>query len=281
MRPGQWIKNAFVFLPVFFDGKLMNADCLVASVIVFFAFCMAASGVYCLNDVVDVEADRLHSKKCNRPVACGAISKNTATGIASACMVVSFLIVLCVGKTIFFILALYVLMNIAYCVKLKHIAIVDVLVIAIGFVLRVVIGGYASSVNVSHWIVLMTFLLALFLALAKRRDDVVVYDDTGVVLRKNVVNYNIDFMNQTIGIVASITMVCYIMYTLSEEVTNRLHTNYLYVTALFVLAGIMRYLQLTVVDVKSGSPTQVFMNDRFTQVCVLLWILSFVYFIYF
>lgn len=114
-------------------------------------------------------------------------------------------------------------------------------------------------------------MLALFLAFAKRRDDVVIYEDTGVKARRNVNRYNLQFMNQAISIVASITMVCYIMYTVSDEVVERMHTSYLYITSIFVLAGIMRYLQLTIVDVKSGSPTKVLMKDRFIQLCILGW----------
>lgn len=172
-------------------------------------------------------------------------------------------------------------MNVAYCVRLKQIAIIDVFIIAVGFVLRILVGGVASGTQLSHWIILITFLLALFLAFAKRRDDVVMYEQTSVVVRRNVNRYNLAFMNQAIGIVASITMVCYIMYTVSDEVVAQMHTPYLYVTSVFVLAGIIRYLQLTIVDVRSGSPTKVLMHDRFIQGCIAGWILTFLLIIYF
>jgi 4-hydroxybenzoate polyprenyltransferase len=171
-------------------------------------------------------------------------------------------------------------MNIAYCVKLKQKAIVDVFIIAIGFVLRILMGGFATGIYISHWIILMTFLLALFLAFAKRRDDVVMYENTGVKARRNVDRYNLEFMNQTIGIVASVTMVCYIMYTVSEDVIRRLDSQYVYVTSIFVLAGIIRYLQVTIVDVKSGSPTKVLMKDRFIQACVTGWMITFALILY-
>lgn len=160
------------------------------------------------------------------------------------------------------------------------ITIIDVFIIAFGFVLRIFVGGVAVGIHLSHWIILMTFLLALFLAFAKRRDDVVIYQETGVSARKNVNRYNLEFMNQTIGIIASITMVCYIMYTVSEEVVERMHTQYLYATSVFVLAGIVRYLQITIVDVKSGSPTKVLMKDRFVQLCIIGWILTFILILY-
>ena len=175
----------------------------------------------------------------------------------------------------------YILLNIAYCVRLKQIALVDVFVIATGFVLRVFAGGFATGIYLSHWIILMTFLLALFLAFAKRRDDVVIYEDTGVIARKNVNRYNLDFMNQAITIVASITMVCYILYTVSPEVIERFDSPYVYITSIFVLAGIIRYLQLTIVDVKSGSPTKILMKDLFIQLCIVGWVCVFITIIYF
>lgn len=178
------------------------------------------------------------------------------------------------------IIIFYVLMNIAYCIKLKHIAIVDVFIISLGFVLRVLIGGFATGIYLSHWIVLMTFLLALFLAFAKRRDDVVLYEESGVKARKNVNRYNVAFMNHAIGIVAGITMICYIMYTVTPEVMARFESRYLYITSFFVLAGIIRYLQVTIVDLRSGSPTKVLLRDRFIQACIVGWVTTFFVIIY-
>jgi 4-hydroxybenzoate polyprenyltransferase len=288
LRPQQWIKNIFIFLPVFFDGKLLHIDLLLATAMVFVAYCLAASGVYCFNDVYDAEADRLHPKKCLRPIASGTVSKTAAYSIMGVCFLISILLV-----TISFhdeypkmlrligVITFYILMNIAYCVKLKQKAIVDVFIIATGFVLRIVAGGFATGIHLSQWIVLMTFLLALFLAFAKRRDDVVIYEDTGILTRKNVSRYNLAFMNQAIGIVASITMVCYIMYTVSPEVTERFHSHYVYITSIFVLAGIIRYLQVTLVDVRSGSPTKILLKDRFIQACIIGWVITFFFILYF
>ena len=171
-------------------------------------------------------------------------------------------------------------MNIAYCVKFKQIALLDVLIIAMGFVLRIVAGGLATGIILSHWIVLTTFLLALFLAVAKRRDDVAIYETSGVKARKNVVRYNMDFLNQSIGILGSITIMCYILYTVSNEVVERIGSRYLYATSVFVLAGILRYMQLTLVDRKSGSPTKVLLHDHFIHVCIIGWILAFTFILY-
>lgn len=287
IRPQQWVKNFFVFLPLFFDRHLLDASYLVPAIVVFFAFSFVASSIYCFNDVWDAELDRLHPKKCKRPVASGKISPAVAYTIMGVLLVFAF-----VGVAAFFradrqamtgvaaVLASYFVLNILYCVKLKQIALIDVFIISVGFVLRVVVGGIAAGIYISHWIILMTFLLALFLAFAKRRDDVVMYEKTGLVARKNVVRYNVQFMNQVISIVATVTMVCYIMYTVSPEVVERYGSNYLYLSAIWVLLGILRYLQLTIVDMKSGSPTNVLLCDRFIHFCIVCWILTFVVIIY-
>ena len=285
MRPHQWLKNLFIFLPMFFDRHLTDVRMLGASVLAFVAYSLAASGIYCFNDIWDAEADKLHPEKCKRPVACGLLSKGAAGVLALVCFVAAIATPLTVdliggGNRLIAILLIYILLNLAYCMKLKQIALVDVFIIAAGFDLRILAGGAATGVYLSHWIVLMTFLLALFLAFAKRRDDVVLYNETGQKARKNVNRYTLDFMNQAISVVASVTMVCYIMYTVSEEVVQHTGSPYLYITAVFVLAGLMRYLQLTIVDVKSGSPTKVLMRDRFVQACVAGWVLTFIVILY-
>ena len=284
LRPQQWLKNGFIFIPLFFDHKLTDWYCLCSAILAFFAYSFAASAIYCLNDLIDVEADRKHPKKCKRPIAAGVISKAQALLLVALCLGVAFAIAsMLEGNAqwkVIGILGVYIVMNIAYCLKLKQMAIVDVFIIAVGFVLRIFVGGFATGVVLSQWIVLMTFLLALFLAFAKRRDDVVIYEDTGVLARKNVNRYNLPFMNQVIGVVSSITMVCYIMYTVDPEVIARMGSRYVYITSVFVLAGIIRYLQLTIVDVKSGSPTKVLMKDRFVQCSIIGWIITFVLIIY-
>lgn len=284
LRPQQWLKNGFIFIPLFFDHKLTDWYCLCSAILAFFAYSFAASAIYCLNDLIDVEADRKHPKKCKRPIAAGVITKVQALLLVALCLCVAFAIASMLDSyaqwKVMGILGVYIIMNIAYCLKLKQMAIVDVFIISVGFVLRIFVGGFATGVVLSQWIVLMTFLLALFLAFAKRRDDVVIYEDTGVLARKNVNRYNLPFMNQVIGVVSSITMVCYIMYTVDPEVIARMGSRYVYLTSVFVLAGIIRYLQLTIVDVKSGSPTKVLMKDRFVQCSIIGWIITFVLIIY-
>ena len=284
LRPHQWLKNLFIFLPLFFDRHLLEGNYLIPSLVAFFSYCFAASSIYCFNDIYDRDADRQHPKKRLRPIASGAVSVRFGYVLMALMFLLSMATAWLLSAPsrwqVIGILLFYYAMNIAYCVRLKQIALVDVFIIAVGFVLRIVTGGVATHIRLSHWIVLMTFLLALFLAFAKRRDDVIIYEGTGVKPRSNVNRYNLAFMNQAISIVASITMVCYIMYTVSEEVIQRMNNHLLYATSVFVLAGIMRYLQLTIVDAKSGSPTRVLMKDRFVQYCILGWILFFCLILY-
>ena len=244
---------------------------------------MIASSVYCFNDIIDVEADRRHPVKCSRPIASGAISLKQAYGLMALMLALSMVALLFLQqhywKVLLIILGYYVL-NLAYCAELKQHAIVDVCVIAFGFVLRLLAGGFATGIVLSRWIVLMTFLITLFMSFGKRRDDVIRMNDTGEAPRKNTIRYNLVFIDQAITITASVTLVCYIMYTVSPEVISQLHTPYLYLTTVFVLLGLLRYIQLTVVDKRSGDPTKMMLRDRFIQIDVLLWALSFLIMIY-
>ena len=283
IRPQQWIKNGFVLIPMFFGGRLLNADDAIASVVTFFAFSCAASAIYCFNDIVDVDADRRHPVKCGRPIASGAVSVPTAYALMAVLALLSALLLFLLpqraGETAG-IVAFYFLLNMAYCLWLKRHAIIDVCTVAFGFVLRILAGGMACDVAVSNWLVLMTFLLALFLSFAKRRDDVLRMNETGEPPRRNTIRYNITFVNQAITVTGTVTLVCYIMYTVSPEVVSRFHAPYLYLTSIFVLVGLLRYIQLTVVDEVSGDPTKILLRDRFTQAIVVAWIMSFLLIIY-
>lgn len=272
-------------IPMFFGGSLLDPSDIRASVVTFFAFSFIASSVYCFNDIIDVEADRRHPVKCKRPIASGAISVRSAwalmalmflLSVGTVCLLDTYTHVINVGLVIL----IYYILNILYCSKLKQYAIVDVCIIAFGFVLRVLAGGFSTDISLSKWLVLMTFLLTLFLSFAKRRDDVLRMNETGEPPRKNTIRYNLTFINQAITITASVTLVCYIMYTVSPEVVNRFHSDLLYLTSVFVLLGLLRYIQITVVDKRSGDPTKMMLRDRFTQCVVLLWALTFLVLIY-
>ena len=282
-RPTHWIKNIFVFLPVFFGGALLNTTEVVAAALTFMSFSLAASAIYCLNDIIDVDADRAHPVKCKRPIASGAISIPQAYGMMTVSLLISIVLMFLLpeghAKSILVIIAYFVI-NVAYCLRLKEYAIIDVCIIASGFVLRILAGGYATGVHLSKWIVLMTFLLTLFLAFAKRRDDVLRMNTTGRAPRKNTSRYNLTFINQAITITGSVMVVCYVMYTVSPEIIAQFATDKLYLTSILVILAILRYLQISVVDEKSGDPVKVALSDRATQLILLAWLLSFLIIIY-
>jgi len=284
IRPEQWTKNLFIFLPMFFSGQLYNIPMLVSCAIAFVAFSLAASSIYCFNDIFDVVLDKSHPEKCKRPIASGMVSSKTAYIIAAVCVTLSISVLFFFGGesryVLIMLIALYYVMNIAYSLRLKSFAIVDVMIISIGFVLRLFVGKEASGIWLSEWIIIMTFLLALFLAFAKRRDDVVLYENTGVLPRQHINQYTLEFLNQIITIIATITIIAYIMYTISPEVTARFNSRYVYSTAVFVLAGIIRYLQLTTVRKISGNPTKILLRDRFIQCCIVGWLIIFGIIIY-
>lgn len=284
LRPHQWIKNLFVFMPLFFSGQMYDSICWLQAFITFLAFSLMASAVYCMNDLRDIEADRQHPQKKNRPLASGKMKPVNAvilmTFLILSSLALAYFALRFATFRVFSVLIFYFCLNIAYTFKLKKVAIVDVVIVAFGFVLRLVAGGWACDIWLSPWIVLMTFLLALFLAFAKRRDDLTLSEkskeETG-----SKKCYTLPFMNQTLGLIGAITIVCYVMYTVSPEVVWRFNCEYIYVTSIFVITGILRYLQLAMVENRTGSPTLVILQDRFIQCCVLLWLASFAAILYF
>ena len=285
IRPQQWLKNVFVMIPMFFGGSLLDPEDIRSSVLTFLAYSFIASSVYCFNDINDVEADRRHPVKCKRPLASGALPMGAAWALMALMFAAAAAMTALLGDTAHMlnvggVLLIYYVMNLCYCAKLKQYAIVDVCIVAFGFVLRVLAGGFATDIEPSKWLVLITFLLTLFLSFAKRRDDVLRMNETGEPPRKNTIRYNLTFINQAITVTATVTLVCYIMYTVSPEVEMRFHSDMLYLTSVFVLLGLLRYMQITVVDKKSGDPTKIMLRDRFTQLVVAAWALAFLVIIY-
>lgn len=282
-RPTHWLKNIFVILPVFFGGAILNTTQAISAALTFMSFSLAASAIYCLNDIIDVDADRAHNVKRHRPIASGAITIPQAYGMMTISLLASIVLMLLQpegqANTITVIIT-YFLLNVAYCLKLKEYAIIDVCIVASGFVLRILAGGFATGVQLSKWIVLMTFLLTLFLAFAKRRDDVLKMNETGRAPRKNTSRYNLTFINQAITITGTVMLVCYIMYTVSPEIIAQFGTDKLYLTSILVILALLRYLQIAVVDEKSGDPVKVVLSDRATQFILMAWVLSFLVLIY-
>ena len=282
-RTTHWLKNIFVILPVFFGGAILNTTQAISAALTFMSFSLAASAIYCLNDIIDVDADRAHNVKRHRPIASGAITIPQAYGMMTISLLASIVLMLLLpegqANTITVIIT-YFLLNVAYCLKLKEYAIIDVCIVASGFVLRILAGGFATGVQLSKWIVLMTFLLTLFLAFAKRRDDVLKMNETGRAPRKNTSRYNLTFINQAITITGTVMLVCYIMYTVSPEIIAQFGTDKLYLTSILVILALLRYLQIAVVDEKSGDPVKVVLSDRATQFILMAWVLFFLVLIY-
>lgn len=244
------------------------------------AFSLVASGVYVINDYRDRFVDRQHPKKKLRPIASGEIGTLTAWILIVVLVTSGFIIAAALEITFCYLLLSYFLMNLAYSFGLKNIPIVDLFIVAIGFLLRVYSGGVIAGLPITHWLSIMILLLALFLIIAKRRDDILINAKNGCVIRKSTQSYNLDFINSCITLLSGIVIVAYIMYTLSPEVTERFSSDYLFITAIFVIAGIMRYLQITFVENRSGSPTRIFITDKFILATIAGWILSFYLIIY-
>lgn len=284
MRPGQWVKNLFVFLPMFFDGRLLDPESWVMSTVAFILFSLTAGAVYCFNDAKDANYDRSNPDKRTRPVASGAVSRTEATALGLVLIAVVAITVAIVPLPGLLHAGLpltaYLLLNVAYTLWLKRIEIVDVATIAIGFVLRLYAGAAACYIWVSPWIVVLTFLLTMMLAVAKRRYELQSFIDSGVVSRRNIKGYNLKFLDMILGTLAAVTLVSYIIYSVSPDVETRLGSDHVYVTSVFVLLGIFRYLQLSLVDNSGGDPSAILTTDRFLQTCIVGWIASFIFIIY-
>jgi len=277
IRVKEWIKNLFLFVPLFFAGKLYGSGTITQLIMGFFAFSFVASSIYILNDYRDIEDDRKHPEKSKRPLAAGTVSRAVA--------VITFILLLIAGFALSWIanprlkfsmvLGIYFLLNVAYSLGLKAIPVLDLFIVAAGFVLRIKGGAVICVVGVSEWMNIMVFLLALFMAIAKRRDDILLKIASGMDMRKSVKGYNLEFISTVMSLVCAVIIIAYFMYTMSPEVEARLGTYRLYYTCIFVMAGIMRYLQIVYVIGKSESPTKILYKDRFIQITILLWIASF------
>ena len=281
IRPHQYIKNIFILLPLFFVGEILNTDKILNAVTAFAAFSLVASAIYIFNDYNDIKDDRRHPKKKHRPLASGLVNKTTALSLMVFLLLIGFSLMATISINSVIVLTIYVSINILYSLKLKRIALLDVTIIAIGFVLRLFAGSFACDVSLKVWIVIMTFLLALFLALAKRRDDVLILNKSGNKMRKSIDGYNLDLIDGAMFIMSAVVIVAYLQYTTSREIIEKFQNENLYLTTIFVIFGVMRYLQMTFVEKNSGSPTEIILKDRIMQINLLLWVLSFIWIIYF
>lgn len=280
IRPQQWIKNLFLFVPLFFAGDFFNVPKLLVLFEGFIAFSIVSSAAYILNDYRDIEADRIHPVKQYRPLASGKINPLIALMLMVLLAAIGLTISFFINTTFSIVLIIYVVVNLLYSFGLKNVSVIDILIVAIGFVLRILAGGFIADVFISHWLVIMIFLLSLFLVVAKRRADVIEFNTSGKMIRKSLVNYNLEFINHTLTMLSGVIIVAYIMYSVSPDVIGRLGTENLYMTSVFVILGLIRYLQLTLVENRSGSPVRILYTDKFILLTLGGWILSFFLILY-
>jgi 4-hydroxybenzoate polyprenyltransferase len=278
MRPRQWVKNAFVAAPLFFTPQAVSVRSALLVAAGILCFCALSSAVYILNDYLDRDADRRHEAKRSRPLAAGTVSAAAALALMGVLAVAGIGGAFALDRDFAAFGFAYFALNVVYSLRLKRIAILDVMLVSLGFVLRVYAGGALIGVHPTVWIIVCTALLALFMALAKRRDDLV--KGLGDDHRASLAGYSLRFLDTSIAIVLAGLLVAYLMYTTDTANMQRLGTDQLFITTPFVMAGVLRYLQITIVEERSGSPTDIVLSDRFLAVAVAGWVATFAWLIY-
>ena len=280
VRPGEWTKNLFVFAALLFGQRLTDPASIGRATTAFAIFCSLAGVVYLVNDVVDRDSDRQHPRKSARPIASGALSVSAALSFAAVLGTSALAAAWWMGRDFGLVATSYVLLLVLYSGPLKHIVIIDVLTIAIGFVLRVVAGAVAVGVPISQWLLICTILLALFLGLSKRRHEIVLLADGATGHRRIVQEYSPYLLDQMIGVVTASTLMAYILYATSHETAEKFGTSLLGLTIPFPLYGIFRYLYLVHHKEGGGSPAELLLNDRPLLACVALWVIAVVVIVY-
>ena len=279
MRVRQWVKNSFVLAGVFFSDQLFERTTLVRSLLAAVAFCFISSAVYVFNDIFDRAADAAHPQKRDRPLPSGQVSVREATTLVVVLVVATGAVLGAVrfDGRVNAMIGAYALANVLYSIRFKHVSLVDVLVIALGFVLRLEAGIYAVGVEPSSWIVLCTGLLSLLLALAKRRSDLVVEQ---AVNRRSLEGYTLGFIDQALSMMGAATIVVYALFTVSDYAQDRFDAPLLYLTTFPVVLGVLRHLQITIVQGRYASPTDLVLRDRPLQLLIVVWVAMFFVFVY-
>ncbi|MFZ5800636.1 MAG: decaprenyl-phosphate phosphoribosyltransferase [Candidatus Omnitrophota bacterium] len=281
LRPKQWIKNFFVFSPLLFSGRLLDAGKAAGVSLACVCFCLLSSAVYLLNDILDREEDKSHPRKSQRPVAKGELSRSSAILGSFLLCVAGFAIIAFTGNFYLGLVAiLYMVINILYSLLLKHLIILDAITIAVGFVLRVYAGAAVLHIRPSAWLQICTFLLALFLCLGKRREDLLFQRPLDRQSRKIFFKYQLSFLDNFLNITAGLNILAYILYTLSGEATKRPYGQYLLYTSVFVIYGISRHLFLIRMDKRYTDPTEILISDAPLQINLLLWLFAVVLILY-
>ena len=278
LRPSHYLKNIFIFLPLFFSGQITLIDKSLNALIAFIAFSLSASAIYIFNDLKDLKDDKIHPVKKLRPLASGLVDQKIAIFLMILLICISLGIMITVSKESLVILIIYISLNLVYSLGLKKISILDIIIISTGFVLRLFVGSFAYNVKLEIWIVIMTFLLALFIALGKRRDDALILKSTKKKMRKSIDGYNLKLIDSSMLVLAAIIIVSYIQFSISLETIIKFN-EYLYLTTIFVIFGIIRYMQLVFVKNTSGDPVEIILKDKVIQINLLIWLSTFIWII--
>jgi 4-hydroxybenzoate polyprenyltransferase len=284
MRIHQWVKNVFIFAPMVFSLHKSQLDFINIknNLLAFLLFSLVAGCIYVFNDCFDKKKDQLHPDKKKRPIASGALSIGTAAAGASTILLFSMMAIFVLNIYFFYIALVYIGLNVVYSSLLKKIVILDVMVIAVGFVLRVEIGGVINNIELSRWILIITFLLAIFLGLIKRRQELIKINEaissgnTEIQIRKTLQKYNLSLLDQLISITTATTLISYIIYVVNPDIQQKFHTKYLYLTVPFVVFGIFRYLYLTYVKGKGENPAEIIFSDIPFTANAFVWVTVFI-----
>ncbi|MCX8064688.1 MAG: decaprenyl-phosphate phosphoribosyltransferase [Candidatus Hydrogenedentes bacterium] len=271
LRIYQWTKNLLVFAALVFAGELIDIPALIKTIIAFVAFCLSASSAYILNDIIDIERDRLHPEKSQRPIPKGDISILFAIILIALLSMIAIALSFYLGIRFFIILCVYVFLTVSYSLIWKGIFLLDVLVLALGFVVRAIAGAVAINVVFSNWLIVCTLFLALFLGLAKRRSELLLLKEGAENHRSVLIYYTKEYLDQLLLVVAGGAIITYTIYTCSPEVVKRLGTDKLYLGLPFVIYGLFRYLYLVHYKNEGSDPSKVLISDIPTLACVLLW----------
>jgi len=280
LRPTQWTKNLFIFAPLVFAQDFFKLDLWLKTGAAFALFCLFSGSIYLVNDVFDLEEDKRHPKKSMRPLASGRMTKPQAVlasaVLASAVLALAFVL----NRNFFIACVIYGILQMAYSMKLKHVVILDVFLVASGFVIRVFAGGLVIDVPLSSWLLICTMLLALFLAMSKRRHEITLLEGDASIHRPILREYSAYLLDQMIGVVTASTVIAYCLYTVSEETVAKFGTKNLIFTTPFVLYGIFRYLYLVHQKGKGGSPEELVIMDRPLLFDIVLWIAAVIVILY-
>ena len=274
LRPQQWFKNVFVFAGLIFSRHFIYPDSIEKSIYAFLIFSILSSSGYIINDIFDYNEDKAHPVKSKRPIAAGKIARGKAALLAIVLFAVSLVAACLLNIDFFYVCIIYTVLIMVYSLGIKNIVILDVLFVAVGYVLRAIAGAVVIAVDISSWLLICTLLIALFLAISKRRTEIVLLGEEATRHRRILSQYSLGLLNQMIAVVTAACIVAYCLYTLAPETVSKFGTRNLIYTVPFVIYGIFRYLYITYQKLETDIPERALLKDLPLQICLLAWIIS-------